>query len=188
VAESSSGDRQEDNLPSKTSEGRARVVEKLIAPTLEDMGYEIVRVLLSGRGSPTLQIMVDRKDGAMIDVEDCAAVSRATSAILDVEDPVDSEFTLEVSSPGLDRPLTRLGDFARFAGFEARIEMEQSIDGHKRVSGRLMGVEGTEIVVETAEGVVKLPFAGLRKAKLLLTDALIEAMQKEAEQFSQDAD
>lgn len=124
----------------------------------------------------------------MIDVEDCASVSRATSAILDVEDPISSNFTLEVSSPGLDRPLTRLGDFARFAGFEARVEMEQNVEGHRRVSGRLLGVEGTDIMIESAEGALKLPFAGMKKAKLLLTDALIEAMQKEAEQFSQDAD
>jgi ribosome maturation factor RimP len=146
------------------------------------MGYDIVRILLSGGRRQVLQIMLDRKDGKPIDVEDCASVSRAASAILDVEDPISGGYTLEVSSPGIDRPLTRLADFARFAGFDARVEMEQSVGGQRRFSGRLLGVEGLEIVIETEEGVQRLPFSGMRKAKLLLTDALIEAAQREAEQ------
>ncbi|WP_455371936.1 ribosome maturation factor RimP [Limibacillus halophilus] len=178
----------EGGLPSKTSEGLAAKVESLIAPALEDMGYDIVRIILSGGRSQTLQIMVDRKDGKPIDVEDCAAVSRASSAILDVEDPISSAYVLEVSSPGIDRPLTRLGDFARFAGFEARVEMEQAVAGQRRFSGRLLGVEGLEILIETEEGPQRLPFAALKKAKLLLTDDLIAAAQREAEQFEADED
>ena len=168
--------------PPKTSEGLGAKVEALIRPALEDMGYDIVRILLSGGRRQVLQIMLDRKDGKPIDVEDCASVSRAASAILDVEDPISSAYTLEVSSPGIDRPLTRLSDFARFAGFDARVEMEQAVGGQRRFSGRLLGVEGLEIVIETEEGVQRLPFSGMRKAKLLLTDALIEAAQREAEQ------
>jgi ribosome maturation factor RimP len=115
-------------------------------------------------------------------------VSRASSAILDVEDPISSAYVLEVSSPGIDRPLTRLGDFARFAGFEARVEMEQAVAGQRRFSGRLLGVEGLEILIETEEGPQRLPFAALKKAKLLLTDDLIAAAQREAEQFEADED
>jgi ribosome maturation factor RimP len=178
----------EGGRPSKTSEGLAAKVEGLIAPALEDLGYDIVRILLTGGRSQTLQIMVDRKDGKAIDVEDCASVSRAASAILDVEDPITSAYVLEVSSPGIDRPLTRLADFARFSGFEARVEMEQAVAGKRRFSGRLLGVEGLEILIETEEGAARLPFAGMKRAKLLLTDDLIAAAQREAEQFDADED
>ncbi len=177
-----------DQPPAKTSEGLAAKVEGLIRPTLEDMGYEIVRILLTGGRTQTLQVMMDRADGRPLDVEDCASVSRAASAILDVEDPIPGGYTLEVSSPGIDRPLTRLADFARFAGFDARVEMEQSVEGQRRFSGRLLGLEGMDIVIETEEGERRLPFSGMKKAKLLLTDALIEAVQREAEQQTADED
>ena len=181
-------DQEAAHLPSKTSEGLAAKVESLIAPTLTDMGYEVVRILLSGERNRTLQIMLDRKDGKPIDVEDCASASRASSALLDVEDPIPGTYNLEVSSPGIDRPLTRLGDFARYAGFDARVEMEQAVAGQRRFSGRLLGIEGVEIVIETEEGVQKLPFAQMKKAKLLLTDALVAAVQKEAEELGADED
>ena len=168
--------------PAKTSEGLGAKVDALIAPALNDMGYQIVRLLLSGGRNQVLQIMVERLDGKPIDVEHCAEVSRAASAILDVEDPISGAYTLEVSSPGIDRPLTRLSDFARFAGFDARVEMEQAVEGQRRFSGRLLGVEGLNIRIDTEEGERSLPFSGMKKAKLLLTDALIEATQREAEQ------
>ena len=124
----------------KTSEGKAAEIEALIAPGLEAMGYEIVRVQLSGKQSLVLQIMAERADGTPVIVDDCAAISRAVSAILDVEDPIERAYTLEVSSTGIDRPLTRLADFQRFADFEARVEMHEPIDGQRRFTGRLAGL------------------------------------------------
>lgn len=159
----------------RTSEGKAAVVEGLIAPSLADMGFDIVRVLLSGDKRAKLQIMIERRDGAGITVDDCAEVSRAVGAILDVEDPIAGAYLLEVSSPGLDRPLTRLSDFERFAGFEARLETRVPIDGRRRFSGRLLGVEGQRIRVMADEAEFALDFADLAKAKLLLTDELIAA-------------
>src|SRR6056297_3500273 len=115
-------------------------VHDIIEPAAEAMGYELVRVHLSGGRRPVLQVMVERADRAPMNVDDCAEVSRAVSAVLDVEDPVPGEYVLEVSSPGIDRPLTRLADFERFAGFEAKVETEAPIEGRKRFRGRLEGV------------------------------------------------
>ncbi len=159
----------------KTSEGRAADVERLITPAVEAMGYDIVRVLLSGGDRLRLQIMAERRADGGMNVDDCAEVSRAVAAILDVEDPIDSAYTLEVSSPGLDRPLTRLADFERFAGFEARVEMQLPVDGRRRFRGRLRGFEGENILLACEEGDVALPFADMLKAKLVLTDDLIAA-------------
>ncbi len=162
----------------KTSEGSAARVEALIAPSLQAMGYEIVRVLISGKQRAILQIMAERASDGGMSVDDCAAVSRAVSAILDVEDPISGAYTLEVSSPGIDRPLTRFADFERFAGFDARVEMQLPIDGRRRFSGHLKGAEDEKVRIETEEGEFELPFAGIAKAKLLLTDALIAASQR----------
>jgi ribosome maturation factor RimP len=161
--------------PAKTSEGKAVEVEKLIAPSLTAMGYDIVRVLLSGSRRPRLQIMVERSDGGGMVVDDCAKASRAVAAILDVEDPIAGPYELEVSSPGIDRPLTRLADFERFAGFEAKIELEAPAEGRRRWTGRLLGLDGEGVRLETESGEMTLPFAGIVKAKLLLTDELIAA-------------
>lgn len=151
-------------------------IEGIVFPTLESMGYELVRVMLSGKQRPTLQVMAERKDGAAMTVEDCADISRALSAVLDVDDPIASAYTLEVSSPGIDRPLTRPADFARFAGFEARVETSQPVEGRKRFKGRILGIDEAGIIrlaAEDAEFVV--PFADIQKAKLVLTDDLIAA-------------
>jgi len=113
----------------KTGEGRAAEVERLIAPAIVAMGYDVVRVLLSGKRRPRLQIMAERHDGAGMVVKDCVALSRAIEAILDAEDPIVEAYELEVSSPGIDRPLTRLDDFERFAGFEVKLELRTPIDG-----------------------------------------------------------
>lgn len=161
--------------PAKTSEGKAAEVEKLIAPSLTAMGYDIVRVLLLGSRRPRLQIMAERSDGTGMVVDDCAKVSRAVGAILDVENPIAGPYELEVSSPGIDRPLTRLADFDRFAGFEAKIEMGAPIEGRRRWAGHLLGLDGERVRLETESGEVTLPFAGIVKAKLLLTDELIAA-------------
>jgi len=152
-------------------------IETLIEPALADMGYELVRVRVTGSQRKTLQIMADRLDGAAMGVEDCADISHATSAILDVEDPITDAYVLEVSSPGIDRPLTKLHHFERYAGFEAKVEMHHMIDGRKRFSGRLLGVEDDKVRLEHDGSPVDLPFAEIRNAKLILTDELIAAAQ-----------
>ena len=160
-------------------------IAAMIEPTVEDLGFEIVRVQISGAKHPRVQIMAERADGTGIDVEDCATISRAISAVLDVEDPIKGEFTLEVSSPGIDRPLTRAKDFETYAGFDAKIELAHAIDdgtgARKRYSGRLLGLDDDEnILIETEEGEhFALPFGDVQRAKLLLTDELIAAATTE---------
>ena len=150
-------------------------IEQIIAPSVEGMGYEVVRVLLLGGQRPTLQIMAERADGAPMTVEDCADISRSVSALLDVEDPIAGAYTLEVSSPGLDRPLTRLKDFERFAGFTAKLETRLAIDGRKRFKGMLKGVEGEEIILDAEGGPARVPFDNVLRAKLVITDELLRA-------------
>ena len=155
-------------------------IERVITPAAASMGYELVRVLMVGVGSgkSTLQVMAEKPDGTM-DVEDCARLSQAVSALMDVEDIFDEAYYLEVSSPGIDRPLTRAKDFERYKGFDARVEMDEAIDGQKKFKGLLKGIDAAEVVtLATDKGDVALPFARIEKAKLLLTDALIEAHQK----------
>ncbi|MEX2518893.1 MAG: ribosome maturation factor RimP [Paracoccaceae bacterium] len=155
-----------------------RRIADIILPTVEDMGFALVRVrLMNGRVS-SLQIMAERPDGGM-EVEDCARLSRRLSAVLDVEDPIAGEYTLEVSSPGIDRPLTRPADFERWAGWVARLETDDLIDGRKRFKGELQGVEDGEILIEIEPGtVIGLQFDWLSDAKLLMTDELIAASLK----------
>lgn len=159
------------------SDMATRRIAGIVAPTVEAMGYELVRVMMTGGRRPTLQIMAERADGSGMGVDDCAEISRTISAVLDVEDPIAGEYTLEVSSPGIDRPLTRLKDFRRYAGFEARVDMTAPIDGRKRFSGRLRGVDDADrVLVETEPGVQEaLPFEGIARAKLVLTDELVAA-------------
>jgi ribosome maturation factor RimP len=144
----------------------------IVAPTVEGLGFELVRLRLMGGRRAVLQIMAERPDGG-IEVDDCARISRAVSAVLDVEDPISGEYVLEVSSPGIDRPLTRLKDFERWAGYEARLETEEAIDGRRRFKGELAGVQDGEVLIEIAEGTIGLAFGMLADAKLVLTDALI---------------
>jgi ribosome maturation factor RimP len=147
----------------------------IIAPAAADLGYEIVRLRVMGAKRPRMQVMAERADGLM-DVEDCAKLSRALSPVLDVSDPIDGEYTLEVSSPGIDRPLTRLPDFDRWASHEAKLETARPIDGRRRFSGILLGREGNLVRLRTAEGPeVALAFEDLSQARLVLTDALIDA-------------
>jgi ribosome maturation factor RimP len=124
---------------------RAAAVERLVAPSLAATGFEVVRVQLLGQYSPVLQIMIERTDRRAISVDDCADVSRTVSALLDVEDVIPGSYTLEVSSPGIDRPLTRPEHFVRFAGFEAKLETRIPLDGRKRFTGRLLGLEGERV-------------------------------------------
>ncbi len=162
----------------KTKQGRAAAVERLIAPAIEAMGYDIVRVLLAGSRRPRLQIMAERKDGVGILVDDCVAVSRAVEAILDVEDPIAGPYELEVSSPGIDRPLTRLADFERFVGHEVRLETSPPLEGRRRWIGQLLGLDGEMVRLATETGEVALPFAAIAKAKLVLTDELLAAAER----------
>lgn len=154
----------------------------IITPVIEDMGYELVRVRLMGGKSRTLQIMADKPAGG-IEVDDCAKISTAVSATLDVEDPLEDAYTLEVSSPGIDRPLTRMKDFAEWEGYEAKIETAEMIDGRKRFRGILAGVEDDEVLIELETGgqdaepvTIGLKFDWLTDAKLVLTDELIAEM------------
>jgi len=153
-------------------------IERLLAPSLEAMGYEVVRILIMGRHKPTLQIMAERKDDRAMTVEDCADISRQVSAVLDVEDPISSSYTLEVSSPGLDRPLTRPKDFQRFAGHEARLEIRFPIEGRRKFTGKLLGIEGEVVKLKHESGEVALPYAQIQKARLVLTDELLRQAQK----------
>lgn len=163
-----------DTLP--RHEGLEARVLGLIAPSVLAMGYEIVRIRLSGKDRPTLQVMADRADGAPIGVDDCEAISHAISAILDVEDPIRSAYTLEVSSPGIDRPLTRAKDWLRWSGHAARVEMAVPIEGRKRFSGTVLGLDGRAARLRLEDGTeVALPLEGIRAARLVLTEALIEA-------------
>ena len=150
---------------------------KIVQPTIEGMGYELVRLRYMGGGRPTLQVMADKPDGG-IAVDDCARISRTISAVLDVEDPIEGEYQLEVSSPGIDRPLTRLKDFDAYEGFDAKLTTSELIDGRKNFKGVLRGVEGGEVLIEIPEGVIGLEFDWLTDAKLVLTDALIAASLK----------
>lgn len=164
--------------PALSSDGKAAAIERLITPSAEAMGFEIVRVLLTGNQRARLQIMAERVDGGGMIVDDCARLSRAVSAILDVEDPIAGAYELEVSSPGIDRPLTRLADFDRFAGFDAKLEsMRADAKGRRRWIGRLLGLDGETVRLATEDGEVAVPFASLTKAKLVLTDELIAAAQ-----------
>jgi ribosome maturation factor RimP len=145
------------------------------------MGFEVVRVRLMTGKQSTLQVMVQRPDGT-IEVDECGQISTAISAVLDVEDPILDAYTLEVSSPGIDRPLTRLKDFDRWAGHVAKIETEAMIDGRRRFKGTLHGTEGSEALIEIEDHgesvTIGLPFDWLSDAKLVLTDELIRDVLK----------
>jgi len=168
---------RETQVPALTSDGRAETIERLLNAPLQAEGFDIVRVIFSGERRPKLQIMVERQDGQAVSVDDCAHVSRLASAVLDVEDPVSGSYVLEVSSPGIDRPLTRLKDFDRFAGFEARVELRVPVDGRRRFRGRLLGVAEERVRLETQSEEIELSFDDIQKAKLVLTDDLIAASQ-----------
>ena len=157
--------------------GLAARVAALCEPVLVGLGYRLVRARISGRDGCTVQIMAERLDGTFT-IEDCEAASRALSPALDVEDPITGAYRLELSSPGIDRPLVRRSDFERFAGHEVKIEMEIAVEGRKRFRGVLLGTEGGEasIRLAPAEGepqIVRLAIADMAEAKLVLSDALV---------------
>lgn len=152
-------------------------ISEIIAPSLEGMGYEIVRVQMQEGKRKTLQIMLDRADGVDISIDDCERASRQISALMDVEDPIEGNYNLEVSSPGIDRPLTRAKDFERFAGLEAKVTLSMPLDGRKRFSGELKGLKEDKIALtlsDTGEDVL-LPLDQVASAKLVMNDALLAA-------------
>ena len=169
-----SGDdgRDGDTSP-QTHGGLEGHVADLITPTIEALGFEVVRVQLSGTKHCRLQVMAEPKAGGTMTVDDCAEISRAISAQLDVEDPISEAYALEVSSPGLDRPLTRAKDFVRFAGHEAKVEVATPLDGQKRFLGTLIGLEGEMVRLRSGDDLLDLPLVDIKKAKLIMTDKLL---------------
>ena len=155
-----------------------RRLAEILTPVIEGMGFELVRLRFMGGKTKTVQIMAERPEGG-IDVDECAAISTMVSATLDVEDPVEDAYTLEVSSPGIDRPLTRLKDFETFEGYEAKLETTDLIDGQRRFKGELAGVDGDEVLINLEAGTIGLKFDWLSDAKLVLTDDLIREMLRQ---------
>ncbi len=156
-------------------------IARLIEPAVKELGFDLVRVaMIGGTSDPTLQVMAERPDTRQLTIDDCADISRKISDMLDAletegRDPFDEAYRLEVSSPGIDRPLTRRADFADWAGHEARIKYAEPVDGAKQVSGIIEGISGDTIRVATPKGERQVDFANIASAKLLLTDKLINA-------------
>jgi ribosome maturation factor RimP len=162
----------------------AKGIEALIAPSLAAMGFRVLRVVFTGTGGQraTLQIMAERADESGMTVDDCSEVSNAVSALLDVADPVPGAYVLEVSSPGIDRPLLRPEDYQRFAGFEAKLDLARPVEGRRRFRGRLLGLEGDAAKLRVTDKLslgeattVLVPLDAIQRAKLVLTDDLIAA-------------
>ena len=155
-------------------------IAKLIGPIADELGYELVRVQVQGGARrATLQIMAERRDRTAMIVEDCARLSRAISNLLDEVDPIAGEYTLEVSSPGIDRPLMKRADYERFLGHEAKIEMNAAIDGRKRFQGVIAALDGDTVMLDSEGTMTPLPLAQVKSAKLILTDRLIAAVEDE---------
>ena len=150
---------------------------ELLNPILEDLGFEMVRIRLSSGDPSTLQIMADRLNG-QIGVDDLANINTSIGTILDVEDPITENYTLEISSPGIDRPLTRKKDFDSYQGFEAKLETTELIDGRRRFKGILAGISDDEVLINLEEGTVGLEFNWLSDARLILSDDLIKQILK----------
>ena len=161
----------------KAKTGEDRKLLELLEPVAAGLGLEIVRIrLMGGTQRRRLQIMAERPSDHEINVEECAALSRAVSEVMDAADPISGEYMLEVSSPGIDRPLTRLADFETFQGLEARIETDRLVEGRKRFKGRLAGVEDQDILIDLddEDETALIPFAWLADAKLVLNDELLK--------------
>jgi ribosome maturation factor RimP len=150
-------------------------IAQMIEPSLAAMGYRLVRVVITSGRRATLQIMAERSDDAPMTVDDCALISRSVSAVLDVADPIAGAYMLEVSSPGIDRPLVRREDYDRFRGFEAKIELTEPIGGRKRFRGRLLGTADGEVRLATEAGETRLPLTAVVRARLVLTADLLAA-------------
>ena len=151
-------------------------LERMIGPEVKSLGFDLVRVMMiGGISDPTLQVMAERPDTRQLDIADCEIISRRLSDLLDSDDPIEGSYRLEVSSPGIDRPLTRLRDYSDWAGHEARIRFAEPVNGAKQASGIIEGVEGNKVRVATTMGERTIDFANIASAKLVLTDKLINA-------------
>ena len=155
-------------------------IERMIEPSLAAMGYRVVRVVVTSGRRPTLQVMAERLDDAAMTVDDCALISHSVSALLDVADPIAGAYTLEISSPGIDRPLVRAEDYNRFCGYEARIELAEPVAGRRRFRGRLLGTADGDIRLATEAGETRLPLAAVARAMLVLSDELIASRRSRA--------
>jgi ribosome maturation factor RimP len=159
-------------------------LEALVGPAVEAAGYRLVRLRVMGGKTKTVQIMAERPDGHM-DVDDCASLSKRLSEVFEAADPIADEYVLEVSSPGIDRPLTRPEDFARFAGHDARVELNAPFDGRRRFKGQLIGLDGNEVLLDAASDKgtehLRLPLSAVAEAKLILTDRLVQESLKARE-------
>ena len=170
------------------------LLHRLIEPEAKALGFDLVRVkMLGGRSDPTLQVMAERPDTRQLTIDDCAALSRRVSDALDAHDPIEEAYRLEVSSPGIDRPLTRASDYADWAGHEARINLVEPMAGRKQLTGDLNGLDGDEVVIAVrGADTMRVTFANIRDAKLLMTDRLIAATRplstEGVEEYEQDAD
>jgi ribosome maturation factor RimP len=154
-------------------------IAQTIEPSLAAMGYRLVRVVITSGRRATLQVMAERVDDQPMTVEDCAQISHSVSALLDVADPIARSYMLEISSPGIDRPLVRTEDYDRFSGFEAKIELARPVDGRKRFRGRLLGTSGGNVRIATETGEAEVPLAAVMRAKLVLTDDLIAGSRRD---------
>ena len=170
--------------------GLAGEIAALAEPVLGDLGFRLVRVTLSGRNGSTVQIMAERPDGT-ITIEECAEISRQLSPVLDAHDPMPGSYALEISSPGIDRPLVRWSDFDDWVGYEAKIEMKTPIDGRKRFRGMIQGTQGDQVHLdvehdEQGRRIVELPIANIADARLVLTDELVrEALRRGKKEFAE---
>jgi ribosome maturation factor RimP len=153
---------------------QASHLEPIFEPVIESAGFKLVRLRMMGGQNKTLQIMAERPDGSM-DVEGCTQLSHALLEFIESEDPIEGDYEIEVSSPGIDRPLTRLSDFTRWKGHEAKIELTVPLDGRKRFRGQLEGLDGNDVVITSQANRIQFPFRSILEAKLVLTDKLIQA-------------
>ena len=153
------------------------ILQDMLEPVVVKAGYELVRIMTIGQVNPTLQVMIDRTDGKDITVEDCTKVSHLLSAILDEKDPIENQYSLEVSSPGLDRPLTKLEHFKRFIGYEVKLETAEKVENRKRFKGKIVAVKDSNVILDMDETQYKIAFESIDKAKLVLTDELWEQYQ-----------
>ncbi len=152
-------------------------LEPVFEPVLEKAGFKLVRLRMMGGAARTLQVMAERPDGSM-DVEGCATLSHALLDFIEAENPIEGDYEIEVSSPGIDRPLTRLADFARWCGHEAKIELHAPVEGRKRFRATLLGLDGQDVMIRADNADIRFPFRAVAAAKLVLTDKLINEHSK----------
>jgi ribosome maturation factor RimP len=155
-------------------------IAELVRPTIEAMGFVLVRAQALGHQRMRVQIMAERIDGSGMTIDDCATLSRALSAVIDVADPIAGSYVLEISSPGIDRPLVRIEDYYRFAGYEARVELGRLIDGRRRLQGRLVSADDDAVRIDVGGVVKEIAFADIRRGKLVLTDDLLASYTRTA--------